>query len=266
MSIRTSVVSQCLISLSVFCCAPSDLFAQKQREPGFSELEIILPSKSDNTPLKPGEIPRIEVDVETGIADIAPTIHFHRYFYSGDKTYQGPRIEGGPTTVVLRHPSTRKRMEIDVMLAPGTPEISYSRWSVTYIYPSHRTKILFSRVLPKRTVVKVIPGSGMRHGMTKGVKAFLGHSKDHLHQSRLKRSLKGALVQRVNIAKGAVGVVTATTSSIIDRSGRVVSMLPGVQILESVGKNSAAERAMEEVRQASLKKEETRERFVQTNR
>ncbi len=36
--------------------------------------------------------------------DIAPTVHVHRYYYSGDKEIQGPIINGGPTVVVAITP------------------------------------------------------------------------------------------------------------------------------------------------------------------
>ena len=72
-------------------------------------------------------LPAVIFDDESRQIEIPPTLHVHRYYKSGDKGYQGPIINGGPTIMVAQYPKTGERINVDVMLPHATPEIVYTK-------------------------------------------------------------------------------------------------------------------------------------------
>src|SRR5262245_25182228 len=74
--------------------------------PATLEIEVLDPGVDPNgnpaVRLQPGPDGRVQVD-------IPPVILVHRYYYSGDRSFQGPMLPGGPSIVVANHPVTGER-------------------------------------------------------------------------------------------------------------------------------------------------------------
>ena len=65
--------------------------------------------------------------------EIPPAVHVHRYYYNGDKEFQGPIIQGGPTIVVANHPDNPGcTLYIRVNLPSGAPR-NPPRWPSWYL-------------------------------------------------------------------------------------------------------------------------------------
>jgi len=79
--------------------------------------------------------------------EIPPTVIVHRYYYSGDRSFQGPMIPGGSTVVVANHPKTGEQVQLKATLKPGAPRIHYCRSSIKYEYPDQYICVNFG-VLP----------------------------------------------------------------------------------------------------------------------
>ena len=63
---------------------------------------------------------------------IPPLILVHRYYYSGDRSFQGPLLPGGPSILVVNHPATGQRCYIPAQMRPGAPRVTYARSSIDY--------------------------------------------------------------------------------------------------------------------------------------
>jgi hypothetical protein len=77
------------------------------------------------------------------IVDIPPAVLVHRYYYTGDRSFQAQLLPGGPTVVVVNHPKTGERCYIDVQMMPGAPRVTYTGNSIEYDYGKHGVKIHF---------------------------------------------------------------------------------------------------------------------------
>ena len=96
---------------------------------------------------KPGNALKVEVadlgpsPVELGrdeagnvIVDIPPVILVHRYYFTGERSFQAQLLPGGPSIVVVNHPKTGERTYIDVQMPPGAPRVTYTDHSIEYDY------------------------------------------------------------------------------------------------------------------------------------
>ena len=74
-------------------------------------------------------------DERGGLAvDIPPVVLVHRYYYTGDRSFQGPMIPGGPSIIVMHHPKTGAKIYLETQMLPGAPRVVYTAHSIEYDY------------------------------------------------------------------------------------------------------------------------------------
>ncbi|HMP78073.1 MAG TPA: hypothetical protein PKD54_01350 [Pirellulaceae bacterium] len=121
--------------------------------PPHLEIEVIDPGVD---PVGNPAVRLQDTGTDTTLVDIPPTVLVHRYYYSGDRSFQGPLLPGGPTIVVANHPITGERCYIELQMLPGAPRVLYSGRSIEYDYGSHSTIVRF----PKRGCPTVVYRNG----------------------------------------------------------------------------------------------------------
>jgi hypothetical protein len=84
--------------------------------------------------------------------DIAPTILVHRYYYTGDRTFRGPDLPGGPSIIVAFHPKSGQKVYLPVQMLPGSPMVSYTAHTIQYDFGDRAVLVSFPR-FGKPTVV-----------------------------------------------------------------------------------------------------------------
>ncbi len=77
------------------------------------------------------------------LVDIPPTVLIHRYYYTGDRTFQASVFPGGPCIVVVNHPHTGERLYIPVQMLPGAPRVTYSSGGIDYDFGKQGISIEF---------------------------------------------------------------------------------------------------------------------------
>ncbi|HWE38409.1 MAG TPA: hypothetical protein VG406_17690 [Isosphaeraceae bacterium] len=95
------------------------------------EIEVLDPNVDPTG--KPAVIPVVGPDGQARV-EIPPTVLVHRYYYTGDRSFQAPLLPGGPTVVVINHPADGERLYLELQLPPGAPRVFYTRHSVEYNY------------------------------------------------------------------------------------------------------------------------------------
>lgn len=102
--------------------------------------EILVISPTVDPEGKPRPI--FQSDSTTGMqrVEIPPTVIVHRYYYTGDRDFQGPMLPGGPSVIVASHPVTGEQLMIQAQLLPGAPRVHYTHRSIQYDYG--KTKII----------------------------------------------------------------------------------------------------------------------------
>lgn len=66
------------------------------------------------------------------VVTIPQTVIVHKYYYTGDRSFQAPLLKGGPTIVVFQHPETGCQAMLEVQMLPGAPRITYRREFIEY--------------------------------------------------------------------------------------------------------------------------------------
>lgn len=122
--------------------SPSQAYAEKKAPvPATQEIEVILPGVSSDG------IPAVLVESDgdnNSKIEIPPTVLVHRYYYTGNRKFQGPYLPGGPSIIVANHPKTKCRVYVDLQLLPGAPEVHYWANMIEYRYGKSRILISFA--------------------------------------------------------------------------------------------------------------------------
>jgi hypothetical protein len=75
--------------------------------------------------------------------DVPETVLVHRYYYTGDRSFQAQFLPGGPCIVVVNHPKTAERLYIPVQMLPGAPRVIYTSHAIEYDFGSQGVSIRF---------------------------------------------------------------------------------------------------------------------------
>lgn len=127
------------------------------RADGFRPAAAPVPPTQEIEILDPGVDPtgKPAVLIRPGLAgqvvDIPPAVIVHRFYYTGDRTFQGPMLPGGPTIVAVNHPATLERVYVPVTMPPGAPRVTYTAHAIRYDYGPQSVTLRFG-VCGKPTV------------------------------------------------------------------------------------------------------------------
>ncbi|MEX1231397.1 MAG: hypothetical protein WEB58_14215 [Planctomycetaceae bacterium] len=137
---RLAVVAVLLFCGNIVTTAFAD--HRRARVPATLEIEILDPG------VDPVGNPAVMVgpDGPDGRqVDIPPTVLVHRYYYTGDRRFQGPLLPGGPSIIVVTHPYTHERMYVEANLLPGAPRVCYTASTIEYDYGNRGMTLSFKR-------------------------------------------------------------------------------------------------------------------------
>jgi hypothetical protein len=102
--------------------------------------------------------------------DIPPVVLVHRYYYTGDRSFQGPMLPGGPSIVVCNHPRNGGRCYIPVQMLPGAPTVHYTSCGIEYDYGRNGIKVAFGLLgRPRITYRNCTPLSRVEQKIAGGV-------------------------------------------------------------------------------------------------
>ena len=77
------------------------------------------------------------------VVDIPPVVLVHRYYYTGDRSFQGPMLPGGPSIVVVNDPRNGQRCYIPAQMLPGAPVVRYTGRKIEYDYGRNGITVSF---------------------------------------------------------------------------------------------------------------------------
>ncbi len=108
--------------------------------PPSQEIEILDPGQSATG--VPEVVTRWDEDGVQRI-DVPPTVLVHRFYPSGDRSFQGPMLPGGPTIVTVNHPKTLEREYVTITMPPGAPRVHYAGKAIVYDYGRQSVTLAF---------------------------------------------------------------------------------------------------------------------------
>jgi hypothetical protein len=246
--------------LGLALCHP--VMAVEPRVPGLNELVIYDPGLHERG------LPAItfEPSADGLKVDIPPIVHVHRYYYSGNREYQGPLIDGGPTIVVANHPKTGERMYIDVMLPAGAPVIEYDASTITYAFPDRRVILHFSCISHEKVTVKYLSGKGWARKFHEYKQEKREECRTAMQQSALVGATRDVCEDVSKVAVGAVGVAGTAATGVVETGTKIVRAFPGVQMLQSAADQRRERLEQEGLKQAAKGQARAEQLFIRTVR
>jgi hypothetical protein len=198
--------------------------------PPTQELELLDPNVD---PLGRPAAKVIPTTGPDGVAriDIPPCVLVHKYYYTGDRSFQAPLLPGGPTVVVVNHPADGERIYLEIQMPPGAPRVIYTRHSIEYNYGiqsvilsfgAHgRPKVTFRQGASALTRARVA-GERARQATSRFIeRTGVPEARRKVHEKV--QTVGGATADRLHdIGKAAVTPVI-----------QVVKLIPGIQLLTS---------------------------------
>jgi hypothetical protein len=140
---------QTLLIAGLLCSPPLIGWGQKHATPVPPTLEIevidpgVDPLGNPSTQLVPDPSRPGQMQVVT-----PPTVLVHHFYYTGDRTFQGPMLPGGASILVVNHPSTGERCYVPAQMLPGAPKVTYRSCSIEYDYGENGITLLFKKDCP----------------------------------------------------------------------------------------------------------------------
>ena len=170
--------------------------------------------------------------------EVPPTIIVHKFYYSGDRAFQGPMLPGGPMIAAFNHPKTGDRTYVNLVMPPGAPKIIYTGHTIRYDYGPQSVTIEFGLHCGKPTVHysnATKAGDFAKHVAT----STMTGTKNFVQRTGLPQGLQ-------RFGAGAKNVVGTAADHIHDASRMVLTpvvnglrSLPGAQFLTSTPEQQA---------------------------
>lgn len=238
--------------------------AQYTTEAGLNDLVILDPAQHERG------LPAVILTYmnEHPEVEIPPTVHVHRFYYSGDKVFQGPILQGGPIVLVARHPKTGCQMYIDVVLPAGAPRIAHTKNSIRYLYGDKRVEVKFQHFPfdPCVAVVKHHSGKGIGIAIRDGSEVVQEHVHESLQNSETVNAVKDLAAGGHNLVKGAAATIGTISTRSADGIRHLAKMIPGVNYLAGKADQKPQQEYESTLRIAERIQERDEPPFVRTNR
>lgn len=253
---RTILTS--IACLAIMLTLSSHGVAAEPRKSGLNEVVVLDPGTHELGLPAVRMVPATDGQVTV---EIPPTVHAHRFYYGGDKEFQGPIVQGGPTVVVANHPKTGEQMYVDVNLPPGAPVIAHRKSSITYIYLDRRVTIKFSRLKSSCVVVYQKSGQGVWRKSHDKLQSMKSATYSHFQNSQLYQAVKEGSTGGKHLVVGLVDSADQAGGSLLRLTHTAIGAIPGVSSLRSIGEERPQRQAFGEV---NRKQVELRSAFSDT--
>lgn len=183
------------------------------------------------------------------LVDIPPAVIVHRYYYTGDRSFQGPMLPGGPSIVVCRHPKTGEQCYIPVQMLPGAPLVRYTAKGIEYDYGKNGITVCFGMFgKPKVVYRNCVPAQ--RQAKNAVVLAAKGSAR-FVEATGLPQGVKLVAAGTKNLAVNAAYGLRDLGAAMITPAVNLVSSTP-VGSLVAAGPEALAQRRRDgEVRRAA---------------
>jgi hypothetical protein len=206
--------------------------------PPWLEIEILDPNADPRgipavVPGAPGSPGNVQID-------IPPTVLVHRYYYTGEREFQGPMLPGGPTVVVAGHPRTGERCYVNVQMLPGAPRVIYCGKSIEYNYGDRAVCIHFG-LFGTKVTYRNGPAVGQR--LEEAGEALHKHTIEAVQESGLSTQVCNLAAKTKTAAHNTCdGVRCVTKAVIVTPATQILQALPfGKMLSTDNGEKHAAE-------------------------
>ena len=247
--------------LIAFTCASMPNYVLGDRPPSnvppTLEIEILDPNAD------PLSRPAVELkrDENGMTVEIPPVVLVHRYYFTGERSFQAQLLPGGPSIVVANHPKTGERVYIDVQMPPGAPRVTYTDHAIEYDFGATGVSVCFG--LLGNPSVKYRSGPSIQSRVNKLI--GLDTIKDRAHTTR--EHLKQASTRTKTMTYGAVATVTETTGQVFAPVKTILETMPfGKIVFDPTRSDKLIQTADQHKRDHEIKQFEKQRRYEELTR
>ncbi|MFO0899242.1 MAG: hypothetical protein U0836_17600 [Pirellulales bacterium] len=199
------------------------------------EIEVLDPNADPlgrpAVKLEHGEHGQLEVD-------IPPTVLVHRYYYSGNRSFQAQFLPGGPTIIAVSHPRSGERCYLDAQMPPGAPRVTYTEHSIDYDYGTLGVTVVFSRLVKPRVIYRT--GVTLPQRAKKGLSHVGRETWSFVKSTGLPKRAGSAAHGAGNAARSAAEGVRQVTDMVVEPVHAIVERTPLGSILQDRPEQRAA--------------------------
>ncbi len=258
MSLRIKAWKLVLIAIAV-SWVPSAVCADRPpaNVPPTWEIEVLDPNAD------PLSRPAVELTRgENGMTvDIPPVVLVHRYYFTGERSFQAQLLPGGPTIVVANHPKTGERTYIDVQMPPGAPRVTYTDHAIEYDFGRTGVTVCFGLI--GSPSVKYRSGPSVSDRVNKILHIDTLKENAQTTQERLKQSAE----RTRTMAYGAASTVGEAAGRVIDPAKGMLESLPfGKMVFDPTRGDKLIQKADQHKREHEIKRIEKQRRYDEMTR
>lgn len=259
MSLRIQAWKLVLIAIAVsFLTGTASADRPPANVPPTWEIEVLDPNAD------PLSRPAVELNRgENGsmTVDIPPVVLVHRYYFTGERSFQAQLLPGGPTIVVANHPKTGERTYIDVQMPPGAPRVTYTDHAIEYDFGQTGVTVCFGLV--GNPSVKYRSGPSVSDRISKMLRVDAIKENAQTTQQRLKQSAE----RTRTMAYGAASTVGEAASRVIDPAKGMLESLPfGKMVFDPTRGEKLIQKADDHKREQEIKRAEKQRRYDEITR
>ena len=239
-----------VLALGLFVLASPSVRSHHKAAPVPPTMEIeLLDPKAD-----PRGMPAVVAQMDPlGVMkiDIPQSVLVHKYYYTGDRTFQAQFIPGGPTIVVVNHPRTGERLYIPVNMLPGAPRVHYTHHAIEYDFGHQGVNIRFCCLGG--------PKVAYRHGETfarkyeRAAEHVKETSKDIAARTGITEACLKVKETTKNVATTSLDTIGNVSRTLMIPVQRAGSLIPGSQMVTSAPEDRATNLRDAKVRAAEFK-------------
>ncbi len=193
--------------------------------------------------------------------DIPPVVLVHRYYFTGERSFQAQLLPGGPTIVVANHPRTGERTYIDVQMPPGAPRVTYTDHAIEYDFGRTGVSVCFGLV--GNPTVKYRSGPSIADRVSTMLHVDALKENAQTTQERLKNSAERTRM----MANGAAATVGEAAGRVLDPAKGMLESLPfGKIVFDPTRGDKLVQKADQHKREHEIKRIEKQRRYDEMTR
>ncbi len=259
MRFRIRVGKWLLLALA-FACTVKDACADRPASNVPPTLEIeVLDANADPLSRPAVELARDENGTMT--VEIPPVVLVHRYYFTGERSFQAQFLPGGPTIVVANHPKTGERCYIDVQMPPGAPRVTYTDHAIEYDFGDTSVSVCFG--IFGNPSVKYRSGPSVQSRVNNLLHVDAIKDRAELSHAQLKQST----ARTKTMTYGAAATVSEATGRVLLPARNMLEMMPFGKILfDPTRGEKLVQTADEHKREQDIKQLEKQRRYDELTR
>lgn len=172
------------------------------------------------------------------LLDVPPAVLVHKFFYTGNRSFQAQILPGGPVIVSGNHPKTGERFYVPVTLPPGAPRVFYTADAIRYDYGPQSVRLSFG--LCGKPVVHYSQGTQVGERARGATAAAMTGARNWVQRTGIPQGVRRLGQETKEVVGATADRINDAGRAVVTPVAGVLRNLPGAQLLRSSAEDQAA--------------------------